>query len=343
MRRTVTDPAQASRPESDGSAALAARPGPSPLVSVIVTAFNQQEFISQAVDSVLAQDYRNLECIVVDDGSTDGTAAVLSRITDPRLRVVHQANQGVSGALNAGIEMCSGKIVAFLDGDDRWRPGRLTRDVEILHREPSVGVVFCNAVRFEGDRYLEDDAFTYYEELAGMTSRTVPELDAGVIDRACFESILEMAELPSFFSMVSVRREVLGTQRFLPRAAAEDPMLEDWHLFPLLLRGTHVAYCREPLVEMRRHTGNFSQDYRDLEPLKLNAFRKMLEADLTPSQRRAVRRRIARQHASVGYWRLERKEYRRAVASFLRSVVAGRPLSGAKGLALACVAQLRIR
>jgi len=123
-----------------------------PRVTVIVTAFNQQNFIGEAVSSVLAQGFRDLECIVVDDGSTDGTAAILATISDSRLRVIGQRNQGVSAARNAGIDAARGEIIAFLDGDDRWLPQRLARDVAIYDAEPRVGMVFCNFIRFEGDR-----------------------------------------------------------------------------------------------------------------------------------------------------------------------------------------------
>ncbi|WP_316900072.1 glycosyltransferase family 2 protein [Pseudodesulfovibrio indicus] len=95
------------------------------LVSIILPTFNRAEFLPRALDSVLAQSYGNWECFVIDDGSTDGTDAVLARYTDPRITSFRQENQGVSGARNAGIARCRGDVLALLDSDDEWMERKL--------------------------------------------------------------------------------------------------------------------------------------------------------------------------------------------------------------------------
>ncbi|AMK11550.1 MAG: glycosyltransferase family 2 protein [Pseudodesulfovibrio sp.] len=95
------------------------------LVSIILPTFNRAEFLPRALDSVLAQSYGNWECLVIDDGSTDGTDAVLARYTDPRITSFRQENQGVSGARNAGIARCRGDVMALLDSDDEWMERKL--------------------------------------------------------------------------------------------------------------------------------------------------------------------------------------------------------------------------
>ncbi|MFN9036940.1 MAG: glycosyltransferase family 2 protein, partial [Planctomyces sp.] len=86
-------------------------------VSVIVTCFNQERWIAAAVQSVLQQTLAGLECIVVDDGSADGSAAVVQRLQqqDSRIRLVRQSNQGVSAARNAGFQLARGSLIQFLD------------------------------------------------------------------------------------------------------------------------------------------------------------------------------------------------------------------------------------
>jgi glycosyltransferase involved in cell wall biosynthesis len=112
-----------------------------PLVSVVIPAYNAAWCIQRAIDSVLAQDFRDFELIVVDDGSTDDTARILAGYNDA-LCVVSKRNGGLSSARNAGIAAANGRYVAFLDADDWWLPGKLTRQVELLESRPEV--VFCS-------------------------------------------------------------------------------------------------------------------------------------------------------------------------------------------------------
>jgi len=113
------------------------------LVSVIVPAFNAEVFIEETVRSVLAQRHERLELIVVDDGSTDGTAGRVASLADPRLVLVQQENQGVTRARNAGLRRARGSAVAFLDADDLWDPEKIGRQLPILASDPALVAVGC--------------------------------------------------------------------------------------------------------------------------------------------------------------------------------------------------------
>lgn len=106
-----------------------------PLVSVIIPTFNRNGMLKDAVDSVLEQDYGNTELIVVDDGSTDTTIQMLSAYQD-RLRLLRQENRGVSAARNAGIRAAAGTLIALLDSDDLWLPGKLRAQVDYFDAHP---------------------------------------------------------------------------------------------------------------------------------------------------------------------------------------------------------------
>lgn len=108
-----------------------------PLVSAIIPAFNGIRFIGEALESVLAQDYRPIEVIVVDDGSTDATRTVVARF--PEVRCLHQENRGPGAARNLGIRESSGTFIALLDQDDLWLPGKLRLQMEPLMRDAELG------------------------------------------------------------------------------------------------------------------------------------------------------------------------------------------------------------
>jgi glycosyltransferase involved in cell wall biosynthesis len=107
-----------------------------PLVSIIIPTYNRAWIVRDAIDSVLGQTYADFELIVVDDGSTDRTPQILDAYGD-RLRVIHQANQGVSAARNRGIGDSSGPLIALLDSDDIWLPEKLTVQVDFFKRYPA--------------------------------------------------------------------------------------------------------------------------------------------------------------------------------------------------------------
>lgn len=115
-----------------------------PFVSVIIPAYNQAEFLREAIQSVLSQSYENYEIIVVDDGSTDDTALIASQFAD-RIRYIHQDNQGLAGARNTGIYTAQGEFIGLLDADDQWRPNYLEEMLKLTASYPDASVYYCEA------------------------------------------------------------------------------------------------------------------------------------------------------------------------------------------------------
>jgi len=111
-----------------------------PLVSVVIPVFNGERFLREAVESVLAQKYSPLEIIMVDDGSTDGTADV-ARSLPETVRYLHQTNQGPAAARNRGIERAQGSLIAFADADDLWPEDKLALQLPYLMRDPAAEIV----------------------------------------------------------------------------------------------------------------------------------------------------------------------------------------------------------
>jgi glycosyltransferase involved in cell wall biosynthesis len=133
--------------------APASNPSPaSPLVSVIIPVYNGERIVLGAVRSALAQSHRNLEIFVVDDGSTDGTGAVLAAIGDARVRVLHQANAGTAAARNLALALARGQYIAFLDSDDRWFPDKIETELNVLRSAPEPIAVAYSAYYPVDDR-----------------------------------------------------------------------------------------------------------------------------------------------------------------------------------------------
>lgn len=107
-----------------------------PLVTVLMPVHNGEHYLAEALESVLTQDAADLELLVIDDGSTDGTSQILRSCTDPRLRVVRLEHTGLIGALNRGLELARGTFLSRMDADDVMLPGRLRRQLEYFERHP---------------------------------------------------------------------------------------------------------------------------------------------------------------------------------------------------------------
>ncbi|WP_375473195.1 glycosyltransferase family 2 protein [uncultured Nostoc sp.] len=114
-------------------------------VSVIIPVYGVEKYIAATVQSVLEQSYTNFELLIIDDASLDRSINICQQFTDPRIKIIHQANRGVSGARNTGIRYAQGEYLAFLDGDDLWLPEKLEKQIAHLENSPAVGVSFSRS------------------------------------------------------------------------------------------------------------------------------------------------------------------------------------------------------
>ncbi len=133
-----------------------------PLVSVVIPAYNAEGYLAATIESVLAQTYRPLEVLVVDDGSSDGTVALARSFGDP-VRVIEQENKGPAGARNTGFAEARGDIIALLDADDLWMPERLAACVDLLQSDPTLGFVTTDAYLIEEDTPTERRYYGDYQ------------------------------------------------------------------------------------------------------------------------------------------------------------------------------------
>jgi glycosyltransferase involved in cell wall biosynthesis len=153
-----------------------------PRVSVVIPTYNRAARVRRAIDSVLAQTVAGVEVIVVDDGSSDGTPQVLAAF-GTRIRVLRQANQGVSAARNAGIALARGRWIALLDSDDEWLPDKLARQLERVDAAPeAIGVCFTDCILM-GDSGSHETLFGEAAYRAAGRAALVDDAVALVISR----------------------------------------------------------------------------------------------------------------------------------------------------------------
>lgn len=124
----------------------------SPLVSILIPAYNAEKFVEAAIDSALAQTYQNIEVVVINDGATDGTEeTVKPYLDDKRVIYFKQPNGGISKARNKGFELSHGDYITFLDADDLYAPAKIEEEAEFLNAHPEYGVVYCRVLSFYTD------------------------------------------------------------------------------------------------------------------------------------------------------------------------------------------------
>jgi glycosyltransferase involved in cell wall biosynthesis len=214
-----------------------------PLVSVLIDTYNHERFIEQAIASVLEQDMPmgDVEIIVVDDGSTDRTPEIVRRF-EPRVRLLRKANGGQASAFNAGIAECHGEIIAFLDGDDWWAPGKLRRVAEEMRRDPEIGIVG------NGITEVFDNGDEQSEVLHATPRFRLDSLEGARIFRR------RKSQLGT--SRMTVRAEIL--RRILP--VPEPIVIEaDEYIFTLAAALSDVSILGEALTFYRIHVGNLYQ------------------------------------------------------------------------------------
>lgn len=114
------------------------------MISVVIPLYNKEKQIAHTIQSVFNQTFQDFEVVIVDDGSTDESAAEVEKFCDSRIRLIHQENAGVAAARNRGIEEAKGDLIAFLDADDEWKPEYLATQYHLSQKYPDCNVFACN-------------------------------------------------------------------------------------------------------------------------------------------------------------------------------------------------------
>src|SRR2546427_8430018 len=219
-----------------------------PRVSVVVTTYNHRAYVGAAIASALAQTFADREVVVVDDGSTDGTAAIVASFGD-RIRSIRQENQGVAAARNTGVLNARGELVAFLDGDDLWEPDKLAMQVAAAERSPQAGLIAVDGVLFD------DDGAILAPTLFAASIRETFGPGVNLVTRAQGYGLLLRENLISTISQVMVRHTVLDEVGLSDRRFS---LSSDWDLYLRIAARHDIAFVPGRLAQWRYHAGSAS-------------------------------------------------------------------------------------
>ena len=281
---------------------------PEALVSVVMPAYNTARFIGQAIESVLKQTYANWELIIIDDGSTDDTPAVVGRHTDERIRYLRTENRGPAAARNTAIDQARGEFIAFLDSDDLWFPHKLVVQMNVFEADPDVGLVYSNVVRLtEGGRRLGPYRFSL---------KRLP--DGWCLDRLLIRSAVIAPSLT-----IMVKRAVLEKCGYFDVAL---PVSEDWELWCRAAIYCKFRYIPRALAGYRIREGTLSREHELLASYDSIVIERAFSHPEVKRQFAAGKLRRLRSRAeavrlyNAGARALRAGQPRRAAANFVKSV-----------------------
>ena len=276
---------------------------PNPLVSVVIPAYNAEAYLGRTLESVSRQTYRNIEIVVVDDGSTDGTAGVIAEAArrDHRIRAVPGPHRGTAAARNLGASVTTGELLAPCDADDLWHPQKVERQVTALERASArTGVVYCWS-----DGIDEHDAVIF------------PAWKRERAEGDVFHAMVADS-LPGCGSVPLIRRRCFDAAGGYPERAAPN---DDWPLFIALAAICEFAVVPQALVGYRLRSGSVSGDYELMERT-LAADTRWIVETWPDTPRRVLRRRAYTVACYLSFLAARRGHVGRALRYRLRAVAA---------------------
>jgi glycosyltransferase involved in cell wall biosynthesis len=269
-----------------------------PAVSVVIPCHNAAPWLPGTLAAILRQSFRDLEVVVVDDGSTDHPENVVAAMADPRIRLYSQGASGTpSRPRNVGIRNSHGGLVFFCDADDVMAPDKIHRQVALFEQLPAVGLVFTNfQVIGADDEVLEPSFLAGYDTLWRLLGEQ-PSAGGGLNRERMVSGLLRANFIGT--SSVAVRRSVLDDVGGFDEGLASS---EDYDLWLRIARRHDCAYLDMIGHGYRRHPASLMQSSSTRHPLaRIEVLRRQLAVTRGAADRRAVLRRLAANHGSVGY------------------------------------------
>lgn len=230
-----------------------------PLVSVVIPTYNRIHTLPVSVDSVLKQTYENLELIIMDDGSTDGTEEYVKGIADERVRYRKaDKNMGPSAARNRGAELAQGEYLAFQDSDDEWMPDKLEKQMKLILDNGDISLV-----------YSEFGLYRDEELLAVIPSRNIP----------CEEKQGSLFFYLLLYPLISTQTILIRTKDFIEAGSFNETLkaYEDFEFTMRFAKNHRIGFVQEVLVKVNSQKSSVSKQYDERIHVQFYMIREMLE------------------------------------------------------------------
>lgn len=214
-------------------------------VSVVITSYNYDKYIKDAIESILNQSYFDFELVIIDDCSTDNSVKIIKQFEDERIKFIqNEENLGLKSSMQKAISYCSGEWIAFLESDDLWLPDTLEKRLACAEKYPQVGIIFNDVLEF-GDEDLLLAVKNNFDRVRKILSKkTFP--------KNIFYDI-NVHNLILTFSSVMIKRELFENVSF------ETPIdaLLDWWLYIHIAYNTEAYYMKDKLTKWRQHKQSY--------------------------------------------------------------------------------------
>ncbi len=284
------------------------------VVTVIIPTYNRRQWIGECLDSVKAQTYKNVETLVIDDCSTDGTVEWLRSTPDYSFVKIHvqPKNGGASIARNTGIEMARGELIAFIDSDDLLAPNHIEKAVEIFAAESNIGLFACDSTLIDSQGDVLYSGRTWHEIQSELKNYPVKSGVRKLEDVFVFSNIFPGFTLP---------------KTVFARVGNFDQTIFPMDDYDLMLRvagaGYGIYYCHEPLALRREHTGQCSGPANSVDTCRKQIL--TLEAALkrNPELRKAgpeIRKRMAQAKLELAISRIKAGQRASGIGAMLRAI-----------------------
>ena len=323
-------------------------------IAVVVLAFNQARLLPATIESVLSQSYPAAEVVVVDDGSTDDTAAAIRKF-QPAVRYIKtEKNLGICGARNTGIAATDSDWVALCDHDDLWHPSKLYWQAHLVELAPRAEFQFTDFVHIRNDEWQPERKFLGIGDAYWAEGRQVVEPDLWLFPGGLFLRLL--AYQPIFPSTMLLSRSLLRRVGGFVEPLGKEPA-EDQEFTLRCQPQSQVGAVAKPLVGIRKHSGNYSRDPAANIGSEIRVLRFVLEHHRGIGEYRAeLVRGIRQRNVEAADWAFRRgdldsvKEFLSDVSPGaqtprmrLKSMIAGLPRPIARPLQKALISLARLR
>jgi glycosyltransferase involved in cell wall biosynthesis len=272
------------------------------LISVIIPVHNRKDLLFEAIDSVLAQSFKDYEIIVIDDGSLAAQKLKAEDFHIDKLKYYYRPHRGVAAARNFGVSVSSGKYIAFLDSDDLWDKKKLEKQVNYLKKHPDLKICHSDEKWLRRGQHLNQ--LKKHQKHSGWI----------------FDKCLPLCIISA--SSIIMEREVLQDLGGFDESL---PVCEDYDLWLRMTLRYPVACLNEKLVVKRGgHADQLSQKYWGMDRFRIKSLEKLLLYDLRPGQRELVVRELKNKYRILlsGAWK--RKKYIRWLYYKLKSIISAK-------------------